>query len=73
MPFPQHPPERRENVLSGPALLGGLEEPLFAVKTNDDRYMMLLYHLDQEDATSKLFRISLGYTQLELGIGTKLL
>ena len=47
--------------------MGGLEEPLFAVKTNEDRYTMLLDHLEREDATSKILRISLGHAQLAIG------
>ena len=58
--------------LAGPALLGGLEEPLFTVKTNKDRYTMLLDDLEREDATSKLLIILLGHTHLAIGSGTAL-
>ena len=52
--------------------MGGLEESLFAVKTNEDRYTMLLDHLERDDATSKLLRISMGHAQIAIGSGTAL-
>ena len=52
--------------------MGGLEEPLFAVKTNEDRYTMLLDHLEREHATSKLLIIALVHAKLVIGSGTAL-
>ena len=52
--------------------MGGLEEPMFAVKTNEDRYTMLLDHLERDDATSKLLKISMGHAQIAIGSGTAL-
>ena len=62
----------RQKRIVGSALLGGLEEPLFAVKTNEERYTMLLDHLEREDTMRKLIQISLGHAQMVVGSGTAL-
>ena len=56
--------------LVGPTLLGGLEDPLFAVKKNGHGYTMLMDHLERNDATRKCMWLSMGHTQMAIGSGT---
>ena len=50
-----------------------MEVPSFAVTTNEHRLTMLMDHLEQDDATNKLFWASLGYAQLAAGSKRQLL
>ena len=59
-------------ILAGPALLGGLEEPLFAVKTNKENIHVVTEPLGVRGCNDKLLRISLGHAQLAIGSGTAL-